>query len=62
MGDMTTTTREGKTMDIFEATARHIMKQHSITTRKALVSAMREFGYARFAADRTADKIFGKVA
>ena len=49
-------------MDIFEATARHIMKQHSITTRKALVSAMREFGYARFAADRTADKIFGKVA
>ena len=61
MGNMkTTTTQESKTMDIFEATARHIMKQHSITTRKALVSAMREFGYARHAADRTADKIFGK--
>ena len=62
MGDMkTTTTREGKTMDIFEATARVVMKRHGITTRKALVSAMRELGYARFAADRTADKIFGKV-
>jgi len=61
MGDMkTTTTQESKTMDIFEATARYIMKQHSITTRKALVSAMRELGYARHAADRTADKIFGK--
>jgi len=47
------------TVDIFEATARHIMKQYDITTRKALVSAMRELGYARFAADRTADKIFG---
>jgi hypothetical protein len=62
MGDMkTTTTREGKTMDIFEATARVVMKRHAITTRKALVSAMRELGYARFAADRTADKIFRKV-
>ena len=61
MGDMkTTTTQESKTMDIFEATARNIMKRHSITTREALVSAMREFGYARFAADRTADKIFPK--
>jgi len=59
MGDMTTT-REGKTMDIFEETARYIMKQYNITTRKALVSAMRELGYARFAADRTADKIFVK--
>ena len=59
MGDMTTTQRENA-MDIFEATARHIMKQHSITTREALVSAMREFGYARFASERTADKIFGK--
>ena len=48
-------------MDIFEETARYIMKQYNITTRKALVSAMRELGYARFAADRTADKIFGKV-
>ena len=47
-------------MDFFEATARIIMKRHSITTRKALVSAMREFGYARFAAERTADKIFPK--
>ena len=60
MGDMkTTTTQESKTMDIFEATARHIMSQHDITTRKALVSAMQQVGYARFAADRTADKIFG---
>ena len=48
-------------MDIFEATARVVMRQHGITTRKALVSAMRELGYARFAADRTADKIFRKV-
>ena len=48
-------------MDIFEATARVVMKRHGITTRKALVSAMRELGYARFAADRTADKIFEKV-
>jgi len=62
MGNMkTTTTREGNTMDIFEATARVVMKRHGITTRKALVSAMRELGYARFAADRTADKIFEKV-
>jgi len=36
------------------------MKQYNITTRKALVSAMQQVGYARFAADRTADKIFGK--
>jgi hypothetical protein len=55
----TTTTQESKTMDIFEATARIIMKRHNITTRKALVSAMQQVGYARFAADRTADKIFG---
>ena len=48
-------------MDIFEATARLIMRQHDITTRKALVSAMRELGYARFAAIRTADKIFGET-
>ena len=34
------------------------MKQHDITTRVALVSAMQQAGYARFAADRTADKIF----
>ena len=47
-------------MDIFEATARRIMKQHTITTRKALVSAMQQVGYARHAATRTADKIFGK--
>ena len=47
-------------MDFFEATARRIMKQYNITTRKALVSAMQQVGYARFAADRTADKIFGK--
>ena len=52
---------KGNTVDIFEATARHIMSQHDITTRKALVSAMRELGYARFAADRTADKIFGET-
>jgi Holliday junction resolvasome RuvABC DNA-binding subunit len=57
----TTTTQESKTMDIFEATARNLMSQHDITTRKALVSAMRELGYARFAADRTADKIFGET-
>ena len=56
-----TTTQESKTMDIFEATARLIMRQHDITTRKALVSAMRELGYARFAAIRTADKIFGET-
>ena len=56
------TTDKGNTMDIFEATARLIMRQHDITTRKALVSAMRELGYARFAADRTADKIFEKAA
>ena len=48
-------------MDIFEATARIIMKRHNITTRKALVSAMQQVGYARHAADRTADKIFRKV-
>jgi len=56
-----TTTQESKTMDIFEATARVVMKRHDITTRKALVSAMRELGYARFAAIRTADKIFGET-
>ena len=48
-------------MDIFEATARHIMRQHNITTREALVSAMQQAGYARFAANRTADKIFGET-
>jgi len=63
MGDMKTTqaTRERRCMDFFEATARYIMKQHNITTRTALVSAMQQAGYARFAAERTADKIFGKV-
>ena len=62
MGNMKTTTMQKENaMDIFEETARYIMKQYNITTRKALVSAMRELGYARFAADRTADKIFGKV-
>ena len=60
MGDITTT-QEGKAMDIFEATARCIMRQHNITTREALVSAMRQAGYARFAANRTADKIFGET-
>ena len=59
MGDMKAT-QESKTMDIFEATARRIMKQYNITTREAVVSAMRQVGYARHAADRTADKIFGK--
>jgi len=48
-------------MDIFEATARRIMKQYTITTREALVSAMQQVGYARFAAVRTADKIFGET-
>jgi len=58
----TTTTQESnKTMDIFEATARYIMERHNITTRAALVSAMQEAGYARFAANRTADKIFGEA-
>ena len=62
MGDMkATTTREKRCMDIFEATARRIMKQHDITTREALVSAMQQVGYARFAAIRTADKIFGET-
>ena len=59
MGDMKAT-QASKTMDIFEATARRIMKQYNITTREAVVSAMQQVGYARFAADRTADKIFGK--
>ena len=58
MKTTTTTTREKRCMDIFEATARRIMKQHDITTREALVSAMQQVGYARFAAVRTADKIF----
>jgi hypothetical protein len=61
MGDMKAT-QASKTMDIFEATARRIMKQHNITTREAVVSAMQQVGYARFAAIRTADKIFGKAA
>jgi hypothetical protein len=60
MGDMTTTTREGKTLDIFEATARNVMRQHGITTHTALAKALQELGYARFAAIRTADKIFGE--
>ena len=47
-------------MDIFEATARVIMKRHGITTHTALAKAMQELGYARFAAIRTADKIFGE--
>ena len=47
-------------MDFFEAVARRIMKQYTITTRTALVSALQEAGYARFAANRTADKIFGE--
>ena len=42
-------------MDIFEATA-----QHGITTHTALAKALQEAGFARFAAIRTADKIFGK--
>ena len=54
------TTQESKTMDIFEATARVIMKRHGITTHTALAKAMQELGYARFAAIRTADKIFGE--
>jgi hypothetical protein len=64
MGDMTTTqtTREKRCMDIFEATARIIMKRHNITTREAVISAMQQVGYARHAAIRTADKIFGKTA
>jgi hypothetical protein len=60
MGDMKAT-QESKTMDIFEATARIIMKRHNITTREAVISAMQQVGYARFAAIRTADKIFGET-
>ena len=58
MGNMKTT-REGK-MDFFEAVARHIMRQRGLTTHTAVAKAMQELGYARFAAIRTADKIFGE--
>jgi hypothetical protein len=62
MGDMkATTTRERRCMDFFEAVARRIMKQYTITTHTALVSALQQAGYARFAAIRTADKIFGET-
>ena len=47
-------------MDFFEAVARRIMKQHTITTHTALVAALQQAGYARFAAIRTADKVFGE--
>ena len=47
-------------MDFFEAVARRIMKQHTITTHPALVAALQQAGYARFAAIRTADKIYGE--
>jgi len=47
-------------MDFFEAVARHIMLQQGLTTHTALAKAMQELGYARFAAIRTADKIFGE--
>ena len=47
-------------MDIFEAVARLIMKQQGLTTHTAVAKAMQELGYARFAAIRTADKIFGE--
>ena len=62
MGDMKTTqaTREERCMDFFEAVARRIMKQHTITTHTALVAALQQAGYARFAAIRTADKIYGE--
>ena len=59
MGDMKTT-REARCMDFFEAVARQIIKQQGITTHTALAKAMQEAGYARFAAIRTADKIFGE--
>lgn len=58
MGDMTTT-REGKEMTYFEEVARSIMRQHAITDHATLVAALRQAGFARFAAIRTADKIFG---
>jgi predicted DCC family thiol-disulfide oxidoreductase YuxK len=60
MGDMKTTTREGEQMSFFEEVARLIMKQHAITTHTALAKALQDAGYARFAAIRTADKIFGE--
>ena len=47
-------------MDFFEAVARRIMKQHTLTTHTALVAALQQAGYARFAAIRTADKIYGE--
>jgi hypothetical protein len=56
----TTTKREYEGMSFFEAVARRIMKQHEITTHRALVSALQQAGYARFAAIRTADKVFDK--
>ena len=60
MGNMKTTTREYEGMSFFEAVARRIMKQHDITTHTALAKALQDAGYARFAAIRTADKIFGE--
>jgi len=64
MGNMKTTqqAREGRCMNFFEAVARRIMKQHKITTHAALVSALQQAGYARFAAVRTADKIYSEKA
>ena len=47
-------------MDFFEAVARLVMKQQAITTHTELIAAMQKVGYARFAAVRTADRIFGK--
>ena len=47
-------------MDFFEAVARQIMKQYNLTTHTALAKALQDAGYARFAAIRTADKIFGE--
>ena len=47
-------------MDFFEAVARVVMKQQAIATHTELVAAMQKVAYARFAAIRTADRIFGK--
>jgi len=46
-------------MTYFEEVARSIMRQHAITDHATLVAALRQAGFARFAAIRTADKIFG---
>jgi hypothetical protein len=59
MGDMETT-REERCMDFFEAVARLVMKQQVITTHTELAKALQRAGYARFAAIRTADKIYGE--